>query len=154
MFLFFYLGFPCGSDGKESTCNAGDLGSSPGLVRSPGEGNGNTLQHSCLGTLLERGAWRATVHGAVKSQARLRGKHCHLSKGTLMDVSPCRHRSQGQSLSGCWVSSIHTWASASWYSRAWFLVHWTELSRTPSSELRLPWMWLNKTWKMALDYSP
>ena len=42
------LGFPSGSDGKESTCNAGDLGSIPGLGRSPGEGHGNPLQHSCL----------------------------------------------------------------------------------------------------------
>ena len=41
-------GFPCGSVGKESTCNAGDLGLIPGLGRSPGEGNGNPLQYSCL----------------------------------------------------------------------------------------------------------
>ena len=41
-------GFPAGSDGKESTCNGGDLGSIPGLGRSPGEGNGNPLQYSCL----------------------------------------------------------------------------------------------------------
>ena len=43
------LGFPGGSDGKESACNAGDLGLIPGLGRSPGEGNGNPLQYSCLG---------------------------------------------------------------------------------------------------------
>ena len=42
------MGFPGGSDGKESTCNAGDLGLIPGLGRSPGEGNGNPLQYSCL----------------------------------------------------------------------------------------------------------
>ena len=42
------LGFPCGSDGKASACNAGDLGSIPRLGRSPGEGNGNPLQYSCL----------------------------------------------------------------------------------------------------------
>ena len=52
----------------------------PGWVKSPGDGNDNTLQHSCLGTLMDRGAWWATVHGAAKSQTRLRGKHCHLSK--------------------------------------------------------------------------
>ena len=46
-----YLGFPCGSAGKESTCNAGDLGSIPGLGRSPGGGRGNPLQYSCLENL-------------------------------------------------------------------------------------------------------
>ena len=53
--------------GKESACNAGDLGSIPGLGRSPGEGNGNSLQDSCLGNPLDRGAWWATVHGVTQS---------------------------------------------------------------------------------------
>ena len=66
------FGFPWWSDGKESTCNVGDLGSSPGLGRSPGEGNGNPLQDSCLENPRDRGDWWATVHGAAKSQARLR----------------------------------------------------------------------------------
>ena len=48
---------PGGSDGKESACNAGDLGSVPGLGRSPGEGNGNQLQYSCLENPMDRGAW-------------------------------------------------------------------------------------------------
>ena len=61
------LGFPGGSDHKESTCNAGDPGSIPGLGRSPGEGNGNPLQNSCLENSMDRGAWRATVHGVAKS---------------------------------------------------------------------------------------
>ena len=46
--IMYVLGFPGGSDGKVSACNAGDLGSIPGLGRSPGEGNGNPFQHSCL----------------------------------------------------------------------------------------------------------
>ena len=58
--------FPGGLDSKESTCNAGDLGSIPGLGRFPGEGNGYPLQHSCLGNPLDREAWWATVHGATK----------------------------------------------------------------------------------------
>ena len=62
------MGFPGGSDGKESTCNAGDLGSIPGLGISPGEGNGNPLQYSCLGNPMDGGAWWATVHGAAESQ--------------------------------------------------------------------------------------
>ena len=62
-------GFPSGSNGKESACNAGDLGSIPGLGRSPGEGNSNPLQYSCLEkNSMNRGAWQAKVHGAAKSR--------------------------------------------------------------------------------------
>ena len=57
-----YFGIPGGSDGKESTCNAEDLGSIPGLGRSPGGGHGNPLQYSCLENPMDRGAWWATVH--------------------------------------------------------------------------------------------
>ena len=64
-------GFPGGSDGKEFACNAGDLGSIPGSERSPGEGNGNPLQYSCLENPMDRGAWWATVHGVTESQTRL-----------------------------------------------------------------------------------
>ena len=62
------LGFPGGSDHKESPCNVGDLGSIPGLGRSPGEGNGYPLQYSCLENSTDRGACQATVHGVAKSQ--------------------------------------------------------------------------------------
>ena len=64
-------GFPGGSDSKASAYNVGDLGSIPGLGRSPGEGNGNPLQYSCLENLMDRGVWQATVHGVTKSQTRL-----------------------------------------------------------------------------------
>ena len=60
-------GFPGDSDGKESTCNAGTVGSIPGSGRSPGEGNGNPLQYSCLENSMDRGAWRATVYGVAQS---------------------------------------------------------------------------------------
>ena len=60
-------GFPSGSDGKESACNAGNL--IPGSGRSSGEENSNPLQYSCLGNPMDRGAWRATVHGAAKDRA-------------------------------------------------------------------------------------
>ena len=57
------------SDGKESTCNAGDPGSSPGSGKSPGEGNGcYPLQYSCLENPMDREAWRAAVHSVAKSQ--------------------------------------------------------------------------------------
>ena len=55
-------------DGKASVYNAEDPGSVPGLGRSPGEGIGNPLQYSCLESLMDRGAWWATVHGIAKSQ--------------------------------------------------------------------------------------
>ena len=64
--------FPGGSDSKESACNAGGQGSIPGLGRSPGGGHGNPLQYSCLENPMDRGAWRATVHGVTKSRTRLR----------------------------------------------------------------------------------
>ena len=59
------------SDGKESTCNAGDMGSIPGSGRSHEEGNGNPLQCPCLKNSIDRGAWRAIVHGVSKSQTLL-----------------------------------------------------------------------------------
>ena len=59
------------SDGKESACNAGDQGSIPRLGRSAGEENGNPLQYSCLENSMDRGAWRATVHGVAKSRPGL-----------------------------------------------------------------------------------
>ena len=65
------MGFPCGSDSKQSACNEGDLGLIPGLGGSPGKGNGYALQYSCLENPMDRGAWQATVHGVAKSQTRL-----------------------------------------------------------------------------------
>ena len=69
------LSFPCGSAGKESTCNAGDIrdvGSIPGSRRAPGEGKGYTLQYSCLENPMDRGAWWATVHRVTKNQTQLK----------------------------------------------------------------------------------
>ena len=68
---FCFGGFPGGSDGKESTCSAGDPGLIPGLGRSHGQGNGYPLQYSCLENSMDRGAWWTTVHGVSKSQTRL-----------------------------------------------------------------------------------
>ena len=61
-------GFPGGSGAKVSACNVGDMGSIPGLGTSPGEGNGNPLQYSCLEISMDGGGWWATVHGVAKSQ--------------------------------------------------------------------------------------
>ena len=80
-FFFFHTlhpriwGFSGGTAVKYPLANtedAGDPGSIPGLGRSPGDGNGNSCQHSCLGTPIDRGAWQATVHGVSKSWTWLR----------------------------------------------------------------------------------
>ena len=65
-FPLYRLGFPGGTEVKASACNVGDLGSIPGLGRSPGEGNGNPLQYSCLENPMDGGAWWATVHGSQR----------------------------------------------------------------------------------------
>ena len=72
IFVFLFLtdftmyDFPGGSDVKASAYNVGDLGSVPGLGRSSGEGNGNSLQYSCLENSMDTGAWWATVHGSQR----------------------------------------------------------------------------------------
>ena len=66
-----FKGFPGGSEDKASASNAGDPSWIPGLGRSPGEGNGNPLQYSCLENPMDRGALWATVHGVTKSRTRL-----------------------------------------------------------------------------------
>ena len=62
------MGFPGGPDGKESACDARDLGSIPGWEDSPGGGHGNPLQYSCLENPMAREAWWATIYGVAKSQ--------------------------------------------------------------------------------------
>ena len=69
--LRLLLVFPRGSYGKDSACSAGDLGSIPGLERSPGEGNGNPLHYPLPGKFRERGAWQAVLHGVTESQTQL-----------------------------------------------------------------------------------
>ena len=71
MYLKIPKGFPGSSNGKESACNVRDLGSIPGLGRSPGEVTGNPLHYSCLENSMDRGAWLVTVHGVTKSQTQL-----------------------------------------------------------------------------------
>ena len=69
--ILYTLGFPDVSEVKVSPCNVGDPGSIRGLGRSPGEGNGNPLQYSCLENPMDGGAWWAIVHGVAKSRTRL-----------------------------------------------------------------------------------
>ena len=63
-FIVFSFDF---TDGKESACSTGDLDSIPRLGKTPGEGDGNPLQYSCLENPMDRGAWQSTVHGVTKS---------------------------------------------------------------------------------------
>ena len=65
--VMLWTGPSCSSDGKESACNAGEVGSVPRSGRSPGEGNGNPFQYSCLENPMDRGAWQATVHGVAEA---------------------------------------------------------------------------------------
>ena len=94
-----FRGFPGGSDSKEFACNAGDLGSIPDLGRSPGEGNDGPLQYSHLENYMDRGAWRATVHGVAKSQTRLSDSHTQLDSRSSSD------------LIRFWIMSLHLFIS-------------------------------------------
>ena len=88
-FLFFdpkITGVTGGSDNKESAFDTGDPGSVPELERSPGEGNSNPLQYSCRENSLDRGTWRATVHGVPKSPAQMNNQHFHFSKIILVET--------------------------------------------------------------------
>ena len=73
------MGFPSGSDSKESACNAGDTGLIPGSGRSPGEANGNPVQYSCLENSMDKGAW-----WVAKSQTRLSDYHYTYSNDAII----------------------------------------------------------------------
>ena len=70
--VVLFLGLPRWLSGKKSACNAGDPSLIPGSGRSPGEGNGNPLQHSCLENPMENRTWQSTVHGVAKSRTLLK----------------------------------------------------------------------------------
>ena len=95
-----YRGFPGGSDGEESACNAGDPGLIPGLERSPGEGNGNPLQCSCLENSMDRGAWRVQSLGSQR--VGLSDSHRQLLKDSRQSYPP--RSKQPRSL---WSSNRH-----------------------------------------------
>ena len=79
IFVSFRDDFFGGSVVKNPPANAGDVVSIPGLRRSSGGGNGNPFQYSCLGSPIERGAWRATVHGVAKESDRTTEQQRHIS---------------------------------------------------------------------------
>ena len=77
------MGFPGGSEGKESARHTGDPDSIPGPGRSLGGGHSNPFQHSCLKSPMDRGAWQAMVHGVTKSRTRLKRLSTRAGKATL-----------------------------------------------------------------------
>ena len=81
------MGFPGGSDSKETACNAGDLGSTPGWGRSPGGEHGNPLQYSCLENPMDRGAWWATVYGLAENWTRLSDWAQHSTGYSICSIS-------------------------------------------------------------------
>ena len=94
--------FPGGSEVKASACNVGDLGSIPGSGRSPGEGNDNPLQYSCLENPMDGGTWWATVHGVTKSRTRLSNFTSPLSAPSAPAVNLSQHQGLFK-----WVSSSY-----------------------------------------------
>ena len=115
-------GFPDGSEGKASACNegnpedTGDAGSIPGSGRFPGEGNGNSLQHSCLGNPMDRGAWRATVHRVAKSWTRLNVYTCmqgQCKTGPAEETWPPQGRNLCKSGTPAWRKSALRYRSSS-----------------------------------------
>ena len=102
------LGFPGGSDGKESACNVGDPGLIPGSGRSPGEENANPLHYSCLESSRDRGAsWQATAHRAAESDTTEQLSLTHTHTHTLL-VSSYPWRTHCKSLSG-WLKLWLVW---------------------------------------------
>ena len=87
------MGFPGGSDGKESACNSGDLALIPGSGRSPGEENRYPLQYSCLENPMDRGAWQAAIHSVKKSRTRLKGLSMHVQGGWRSSTQSAKTRS-------------------------------------------------------------
>ena len=88
--LIYICGFSSGSDGEEFSCNAGDPGLIPGSERSPGEGNGNPLQYSCLENSTDRETWWDTVHGGHKESDTTELSHTmrtyYMAQGTLLSA--------------------------------------------------------------------
>ena len=107
-------GFPDSSVDIESACSAGDAGLSPGSGRSPGGGHGNPLLYSCLENPMDRGVWRATVHGVAKTQTRLKRLSMHradsLSTCEVFPLVPC--------CLICFLATRPEWSSPRCVSRA------------------------------------
>ena len=113
------MGFPVGSVIKKPPANSGDavdVGSIPGWGRSPRWGNGNPLQSSCLGNPMDRGAWRATVHGVSKSQTLLSNWACVCvcaHTHTHTHYTMCPHGGPDKTRASEFIFKVQTWSSSS-----------------------------------------
>ena len=129
------MGFPGGSDGEESTCSVGDLGLIPGSGRSPGEGNGNPLQCSCLENPMDRGALQATVHGIIKSQTRLSDFTFTFNRNT----QPSAHKESFCS-TVCGYKDVGTW-------------DWTS-GQCPATAAAIPAPQIPSPWQNSIYVTP
>ena len=114
--------FPGGSDSKASVYNAEDPGSSPGLGRSPGEGNSSPLQYYCLENPMDRGAWKAIVYGVSKSRTRLSNFTTSLSEVTQLCLTLCDPMNcspTGSSVRG--ISQAENWSGLPFLLQGLFL---------------------------------
>ena len=114
--LRYLLGFPVNSDSKESVCSVRDPGSIPGLGISPGEGNSNPLQYSCLENPMDRGAWWTIIHGVTKSWIWLKQLSTHTYKVFTGISDICSFLSMGKLrlrfVIQPWSGQVGTWAQA------------------------------------------
>ena len=141
------MDFPGGSDGKASVYNAGDPGSSPGLGRYPGEGNGNLLQYYCLENPMDRGAWQAAIYGVAKSQTRLRD---FTSLYFFRHVYICLH---AQSLQSCLTLQLHGLVACkppmsmrfSWAR----ILEWVAMTSSRGSSWPRDWTCISCIWYIA-----
>ena len=134
-----WTGFPAGSVGKDSACNAGDLGSIPGLGRFPGEGNGNPLQYSCLENPMDRGAWQAIVHRVTRVGHDLVTKpsppplsYFHLPKYVPL--------SQTTVPLGLRILDSHHLADFYWLGKIWLELYFLCDPSLMYSEVHAPWI--------------
>ena len=105
-----YLGLPSGASGKESTANYKRRGFNPSSERCPGEGNGNPLQYSCLENPIDRGTWRATIHGVTKNQTGLSNKTT-----TFMESQTCaRNFWKSCKICSSVTTIFHIWKLSTW----------------------------------------
>ena len=108
MYIYICTGFPGGSVVKNPSANAVDSGLIPQSGRSPGEGNGNPLQYSCLENPVDRGAWWAAVHSAAQSRTQLKqlGMHACIGEG---NANPLQYSCLGKPMDrGTWWATVKT----------------------------------------------
>ena len=140
--MYYLGGFLSGSDNRESTCITGDLGLIPGWGRSPGEGNGNPLQCSCLENFMDRGAWQATVPGGPSANAGdVRDMGLILGSGRSpggRNGSPLQYSCPENPMEkGAWRATVH----------------WIKKSRTQLSDLARTFTLCRQVqWTAVLEY--